>query len=171
MRQALIGAALFGAAYGLVEAGVVVFGGRLWLTSPLLLLASVVVLGFLLLDFRSLWRVALVSSPLLVGMLCFVGAMHAWGAEINMFNIIVVPSVIGIGIDKVTSCIELGITGQNAGIEAVGSPTVDDDKVITDRGKREAGCRFWSVLYCPFIQSEPIVEGTTIDYAARKHWG
>ncbi len=67
---------------------------------PLLLLASVVVLGFLLLDFRSLWRVALVSSPLLVGMLCFVGAMHAWGAEINMFNIIVVPSVIGIGIDN-----------------------------------------------------------------------
>lgn len=45
MRQALIGAALFGAAYGLVEAGVVVFGGRLWLTSPLLLLVGAAVLG------------------------------------------------------------------------------------------------------------------------------
>lgn len=34
MRQALIGAALFGAAFGLVEGLVVVFGGRLWLPGP-----------------------------------------------------------------------------------------------------------------------------------------
>ncbi len=67
---------------------------------PMLVLASLVVLGFLMLDFRSVRRVVLVASPLLVGMLCFVGLMHAWGSEINMFNIIVIPSVIGIGIDN-----------------------------------------------------------------------
>lgn len=67
---------------------------------PLLLLAGLVVLGFLLLDVRSLRTTALVASPLVVGMLCFVGVMYAWGITLNMFNLIVLPSVIGIGIDN-----------------------------------------------------------------------
>ena len=46
MRQAVVGAALFGALFGLVEAGVVVFGGRLWLESPFtLLVGSAALLG------------------------------------------------------------------------------------------------------------------------------
>jgi len=40
MRQALIGAAVFGVLFGLVEAAVVAFGGRLWLTTPIGLLAG-----------------------------------------------------------------------------------------------------------------------------------
>jgi len=66
----------------------------------LLLLASVVVVLFLLLDFRSLRVTALVVFPLGVGMLVFVGLLHATGIEINMFNLIVLPSLIGIGIDN-----------------------------------------------------------------------
>ncbi len=67
---------------------------------PLLMLAAVVVLVFLLLDFRHIGRTALVALPLAVGMLAFIGAIAAWGMELNMFNLIVVPSIIGIGIDN-----------------------------------------------------------------------
>lgn len=66
----------------------------------LLLLASLVVCVFLLLDFRSVRVAALVVFPLGVGMLAFVGLLHATGMEINMFNLIVLPSLIGIGIDN-----------------------------------------------------------------------
>ncbi len=66
----------------------------------LLLLAVGVVLCFLLLDFRSLRTTALVAFPLGVGMLAFAGLLHATGMEINMFNLIVLPSLIGIGIDN-----------------------------------------------------------------------
>lgn len=66
----------------------------------LLLLATLVVVCFLLLDFRSLRVTALVVFPLVVGMLAFVGLLHATGMEINMFNLIVLPSLIGIGIDN-----------------------------------------------------------------------
>ncbi len=66
----------------------------------LLALASLVVFCFLLLDFRSLRVAALVAFPLGIGMLAFVGLIHATGLELNMFNIIVLPSLIGIGIDN-----------------------------------------------------------------------
>jgi len=66
----------------------------------LLLLASLVVVCFLMLDFRSLRVTALVVFPLVVGMLVFVGMLRATGMEINMFNLIVLPSLIGIGIDN-----------------------------------------------------------------------
>ena len=66
----------------------------------LLLLASMVVICFLLVDFRSLRVTALVAFPLGVGMLVFVGLLRATGMEINMFNLIVLPSLIGIGIDN-----------------------------------------------------------------------
>ncbi len=68
---------------------------------PLLAVAAAVVLIFLMLDFRSLKRTALVAFPLSIGMLSFIGTMYALGMELNMFNIIVVPSIIGIGIDNV----------------------------------------------------------------------
>ncbi len=66
----------------------------------LMLLASFVVLCVLLLDFRSLRVAALVAFPLGVGMLSFVGLLGALGFELNMFNLIVLPSLIGIGIDN-----------------------------------------------------------------------
>ncbi|MBW2278117.1 MAG: hypothetical protein JRF63_11520, partial [Deltaproteobacteria bacterium] len=34
------------------------------------------------------------------GMLAFVGTIRALGMELNMFNIVVLPSIIGIGIDN-----------------------------------------------------------------------
>ncbi|MFH1462902.1 MAG: MMPL family transporter [Pseudomonadota bacterium] len=66
----------------------------------LLLLASLVVLGFLMVDFRSVKVTALVALPLAVGMLALVGVLGAFGLELNMFNLIVVPSLIGMGIDN-----------------------------------------------------------------------
>jgi hypothetical protein len=67
---------------------------------PLLGLAALVVLVFLALDFRSVKRTALVFFPLMVGMAMFVGLIHVLRLELNMFNIIVLPSIIGIGIDN-----------------------------------------------------------------------
>ncbi len=67
----------------------------------MLLLATVVVLLLILLDFRKLGRLALVAIALGVGMLGFMGAVHALGMELNMFNLIVIPCVIGIGVDNV----------------------------------------------------------------------
>jgi len=67
---------------------------------PLLAVAGLVVLFFLAIDFRSPRRTALVFLPLGVGMLAFVGAIRALGMELNMFNMVVLPSVIGIGIDN-----------------------------------------------------------------------
>jgi predicted RND superfamily exporter protein len=66
----------------------------------LLALACLVVVAFLLVDFRSLRATALVAFPLAIGMLAFVGLLRVTGMEINMFNLIVLPSLIGIGIDN-----------------------------------------------------------------------
>jgi len=67
----------------------------------MLMLATVVVLLFILLDFRRLRSLALVATALGVGMLGFMGAVHALDIELNMFNLIVIPCVIGIGVDNV----------------------------------------------------------------------
>ncbi len=67
---------------------------------PLLVVASIVVLIFLLIDFRNFKHTALVAFPLSIGMLTFVCLMYLFDMEINMFNLIAVPSVIGIGIDN-----------------------------------------------------------------------
>jgi predicted RND superfamily exporter protein len=67
---------------------------------PLLAVAGAVVLFFLAIDFRNPRRTALVFFPLGVGMLAFVGAIRALGMELNMFNMVVLPSIIGIGIDN-----------------------------------------------------------------------
>lgn len=62
-------------------------------------LAAVIVLFILLIDYRSIFRTLLVGSSLAVGMLTFIAVMHLMGMTLNMFNIVVIPSVIGIGID------------------------------------------------------------------------
>jgi hypothetical protein len=66
----------------------------------LLIAALVVMLLFLALDFRSPKRVALVALPLAVGVLALVAVMALWGLELNMFNLVVLPSIIGIGVDN-----------------------------------------------------------------------
>ncbi len=66
----------------------------------LIMMTSALVFLFLLFDLRSLWRALLVMTPLSLGMLTFVGALHVFGLEINLFNLIVIPSIVGIGIDN-----------------------------------------------------------------------
>lgn len=61
--------------------------------------AALVVFLILLLDYRSLRRSVVVATPLAVGMLFFSALIYLTGQTINMFNMIVIPSVIGIGID------------------------------------------------------------------------
>lgn len=55
---------------------------------------------FVLLDFRSLKGSFLVLTPLLVGLLWLMGAMFISGIKLNFFNMVIIPSVIGIGIDN-----------------------------------------------------------------------
>jgi hypothetical protein len=58
-----------------------------------------VVFLIVLLDFRSFRETALVLNPLILGMLWTIGAMSLFGLKINFFNMVVLPSVIGIGVD------------------------------------------------------------------------
>lgn len=67
---------------------------------PMLVLASLVVLILLTLDFRNAKDVVLLVTTLAAGMLIFVGLLHVLEIDLNMFNMVVIPSVIGIGIDN-----------------------------------------------------------------------
>lgn len=67
----------------------------------LLQLASVVVFILLFIDVKSYRKALLLASPLVVGVLLLVAAIELLGLELNLFNIIVLPCVIGIGIDNV----------------------------------------------------------------------
>jgi predicted RND superfamily exporter protein len=62
-------------------------------------LTLVVVFFLVLIDFRNLTAVALVLCPLVVGVIWMGGAMYVAGMKFNLFNIVVFPSVIGIGVD------------------------------------------------------------------------
>lgn len=66
----------------------------------LLTLAAAVVFLMLLLDLRSLRRALLVVTPMAVGVALLEAVMFRAGLELNMFNMVVVPSVLGIGIDN-----------------------------------------------------------------------
>jgi len=70
----------------------------------LLAMAFSVVLLFLLIDLRSIRRTVLVVTPLVTGMLILAGVLHLIGLELNLFNIIVLPTLIGTGIDN---CVHL----------------------------------------------------------------
>lgn len=59
-----------------------------------------VVFLILLVDFRSLRAAVLVVSPLVVGLLWMGGGMQIFGMKLNLFNIVAIPSVIGIGVDN-----------------------------------------------------------------------
>ena len=65
-----------------------------------LLLSALGVLAVLLLDFRRLDRVALVGGSVVCGLVAMLGAMVLWDVQLNLFNVVVLPSVLGIGIDN-----------------------------------------------------------------------
>ncbi|MFQ5747261.1 MAG: RND family transporter [Gemmatimonadota bacterium] len=65
-----------------------------------LLLTFIVVFLIVMADFRSLKAALLVLSPLLIGIVWMGGAMHVLGLKWNFFNIVVLPSILGIGVDN-----------------------------------------------------------------------
>lgn len=62
-------------------------------------LALGMVFLIVLADFRSLRAAIFVVSPLLLAVIWMGGAMYAVGMRLNFFNIVVFPSVVGIGVD------------------------------------------------------------------------
>jgi predicted RND superfamily exporter protein len=63
-------------------------------------LSLLVVLFIVALQFRSLRLGALVVSPLIIGIVAMGGAMAAFGMQLNIFNLVVLPSIVGIGVDS-----------------------------------------------------------------------
>ncbi|MFQ5690044.1 MAG: RND family transporter [Gemmatimonadota bacterium] len=63
-------------------------------------LAFTVVFLLVLADFRTFRAAVLVLTPLAVGVLWMGGLMYVFGMKVNFFNIVVLPSIIGIGVDS-----------------------------------------------------------------------
>lgn len=64
------------------------------------ILTFIVVFVIVFLDFRNLKATLLVLSPLMVGVFWMGVVMYVTGMKLNFFNIVVIPSVIGIGVDN-----------------------------------------------------------------------
>jgi len=64
------------------------------------LLTIFVVFLIVLADFRNLKATLLVLSPLMIGVILMIGAMYLFDLKWNLFNIVVIPSVMGIGVDN-----------------------------------------------------------------------
>jgi predicted RND superfamily exporter protein len=64
------------------------------------LIVTLAVLLLLIFHFRSFGRAILSLIPVLCGSLWMLGTMHILGIQMNFLNIIVVPMVIGIGVDN-----------------------------------------------------------------------
>ncbi|GAB4310939.1 MAG: MMPL family transporter [Candidatus Sumerlaeia bacterium] len=54
----------------------------------------------LLLHFKRLWAVGLAVLPLAVGMIWMLGLTAIFGVDLNFINVIVIPMIIGIGVDN-----------------------------------------------------------------------
>ncbi|MDF1561480.1 MAG: MMPL family transporter [Deltaproteobacteria bacterium] len=68
---------------------------------PRVLLAAILAVFFLLfIDLRSPFRALLVLGPLLLGVLCIAGGMRLFGVDLNFLNGVMIPSIVGIGIDN-----------------------------------------------------------------------
>ena len=63
------------------------------------LLAVAVIFVLLLLDFRSLGMTCMAMLPLLAGALWMVGLMAIFGIQFTIVNVMVIPMILGIGID------------------------------------------------------------------------
>ncbi len=68
--------------------------------APLFFISIFVVIVFLIIDFRNIKDLILLLTSLTGGMFAFIAIAYFAGININMFNMIVFPSVIGIGIDN-----------------------------------------------------------------------
>jgi len=68
----------------------------LWLLG----VAAIVVLIILALNLRSFNETLLIVVPLVTGMGLFAFVLYVTSVELNMFNLIVLPSIIGIGVDN-----------------------------------------------------------------------
>ncbi len=66
----------------------------------IVIVVTLSVLLILLFHFRSLSRAILSLIPVLCGSLWMLGSMHILGIQMNFLNIIVVPMIIGIGVDS-----------------------------------------------------------------------
>lgn len=64
------------------------------------LLTFAVVFLIVLIDLRNLKSTLFVLTPLAIGVLWMGGLMFLLGMKLNLFNIVVIPSVIGIGVDN-----------------------------------------------------------------------
>ena len=62
-------------------------------------LSFLVVFLIILVDVRSLKNTLLVMSPLVLGLTWMGGLMFMLGMKLNLFNMVVLPSVVGIGVD------------------------------------------------------------------------
>jgi len=63
-------------------------------------LSLAVVFLIVLADFRRVKAAVLVISPLVLGIVLMGGAMRLLGMQLNFFNIVVFPSIVGIGVDN-----------------------------------------------------------------------
>ncbi len=63
-------------------------------------LAILVVFIILLLTFRSFKDAVIVILPLFAGMILMIGVAWILGVKLNLFNMIVIPTIVGIGIDS-----------------------------------------------------------------------
>jgi predicted RND superfamily exporter protein len=67
---------------------------------PIAVLLSLVVVFFIIAaNFRSFRAATFVITPLIVALVWMGGGMWALGWELNFFNVVVFPSVVGIGVD------------------------------------------------------------------------
>ncbi|NOZ85411.1 MAG: MMPL family transporter [Deltaproteobacteria bacterium] len=63
-------------------------------------LALLVVILLLFLDLRTIKGVLATSVPLILGVFWMCGAMGLFNIKLNMFNIVVLPTILGIGVDN-----------------------------------------------------------------------
>ncbi len=63
-------------------------------------LTFLVVFTIVFLDFRNIKATVLILSPLMLGVLWTVATMYLFDLKWNLFNIVVIPSIIGIGVDN-----------------------------------------------------------------------
>jgi predicted RND superfamily exporter protein len=64
------------------------------------LITLIAVFLFVLFDLRSFRGALLVLTPLLFGLFWLMGAMFVSGMKLNFYNMVIIPSIIGIGIDN-----------------------------------------------------------------------
>lgn len=85
-------------------------------------LALIVIMVLLLIDFRSVRKMVLAVVPLVVGVLWMLGVMEISGLQLTLMNIMAIPMIIGIGIDDGVHVIHrYQIEGKSAHMEVFSS--------------------------------------------------